>query len=214
MSGRAGDAPISAAEGYIRQVIGWREYMRGIYFREGPEYTRRNTLGLDRASCLRSTGPVRRSMACLSADHHPDPRRGLCPPHPAADGRPAILRCWLGLDPYQVHEWYLAVYADAYEWVEAPNVIGMSQYADGGIVGSKPYVSGGGYLKRMSDYCNQCAYDVGEKTGDSACPYNYLYWDFLHRHRDRFGKNPRMAQMYRTWMRIVGRQARGDACDG
>ena len=107
-----------------------------------------------------------------------------------------------GVDPFQLHEWYLAVYADAYEWVEAPNVIVMSQFADGGIVGSKPYVSGGNYIKKMSDYCGSCAYKVAEKTGETACPFNYLYWNFLDRHRDRFEKNPRMAQMYRTWDRI------------
>ena len=106
-----------------------------------------------------------------------------------------------GIDPGDVHEWYLAVYADAYEWVEAPNVIGMSQYADGGIVGSKPYVSGGAYIHRMSDHCRHCRYDVAVKAGEGACPFNYLYWAFLHRHRDRFGRNPRMAQMYRTWAR-------------
>ena len=196
----AGDAPVNAAEGYVRQVIGWREYMRGIYFREGPDYTRRNALGLSRAlPGFFWTGETR--MACLKATiaqtrdeayaHHIQ--------RLMVTGNFALLA---GVDPYEVHEWYLAVYADAYEWVEAPNVIGMSQFADGGIVGSKPYVSGGGYLQRMSDYCNQCAYDVGEKTGEMACPYNYLYWSFLHEHRDRFGKNPRMAQMYRTWMKM------------
>jgi len=107
-----------------------------------------------------------------------------------------------GIDPYEVHEWYLAVYADAYEWVEAPNVIGMSQFADGGIVGSKPYVSSGNYIDRMSDYCKSCTYNVKAKTGEGACPFNLLYWAFLNRHRDRFTKNPRMANMYRTWDRM------------
>lgn len=107
-----------------------------------------------------------------------------------------------GVDPYQVHEWYLGVYADAFEWVEAPNTIGMSQFADGGIVGSKPYVSSGAYINRMSDYCKSCAYKVTAKTGPDACPFNLLYWHFLMRHRDKFAKNPRMAQMYRTWDRM------------
>ena len=107
-----------------------------------------------------------------------------------------------GINPFEVHEWYLAVYADAYEWVEAPNVIGMSQFADGGIVGSKPYVSSGNYIDRMSDYCKDCAYSVKVKTGEGACPFNLLYWAFLDRHRDRFSKNPRMANMYRTWDRM------------
>ena len=107
-----------------------------------------------------------------------------------------------GLDPQQVSEWYLIVYADAYEWVEAPNVVGMSQFADGGVVASKPYVSGGAYINRMSDHCKSCAYSVSKKTGDGACPFNLLYWHFLDRHRDRFEGNPRMAQMYRSWDRM------------
>ncbi len=107
-----------------------------------------------------------------------------------------------GIDPGEVHEWYLAVYADAYEWVEAPNTVGMSQFADGGIVGSKPYVSSGNYINKMSDYCKGCHYDVKTKTGQGACPFNLLYWHFLDRHRHRFDGNPRMAQMYRTWERM------------
>ncbi len=195
-----GDVPINAAEGYIRQVIGWREYMRGIYFREGPDYTTRNALEHKRTRPgFYWTGETK--MACLSAaiTQTRDEAYAHHIQRLMVTGNFTLLT---GIDPHDVHEWYLAVYADAYEWVEAPNVIGMSQYADGGIVGSKPYVSGGGYLKRMSDYCKGCAYDVGEKTGDHACPYNYLYWNFLHQHRDRFGKNPRMAQMYRTWMKM------------
>jgi deoxyribodipyrimidine photolyase-related protein len=101
-----------------------------------------------------------------------------------------------------VHEWYLSVYIDAVEWVEAPNTLGMSQFADGGVVGSKPYVSSGAYVDRMSDYCKVCAYRVKDRTGQRACPFNLLYWHFLDRHRDRFEANPRMAQMYRTWDRM------------
>ena len=108
-----------------------------------------------------------------------------------------------GIDPRQVHEWYLAVYADAFEWVEAPNVIGMSQFADGGIVASKPYVSSGAYIDRMSNHCKSCSYSVKTKTGEGACPFNLLYWDFLIRHRARFGNNPRMGNMYRTWDRMA-----------
>ena len=107
-----------------------------------------------------------------------------------------------GVDPHAVHEWYLAVYADAYEWVEAPNVIGMSQFADGGVLGSKPYASSGNYIHKMSDYCGGCAYDVKRRTGEGACPFNPLYWDFLHRNRDKLGKNPRLGQIYRTWDRM------------
>jgi deoxyribodipyrimidine photolyase-related protein len=104
-----------------------------------------------------------------------------------------------GVDPAEVHEWYLSVYIDAFEWVEAPNTIGMSQFADGGLLGSKPYVSSGAYIDRMSDHCGGCAYRVKEKTGERACPFNLLYWHFLDRHRERFRTNPRMAQMYRVW---------------
>ena len=107
-----------------------------------------------------------------------------------------------GVDPAEVHDWYLAVYADAFEWVEAPNTVGMSQFADGGIIASKPYVSSGAYIDRMSNYCASCAYKVKQKTGEGACPFNLLYWHFLNRHRDRFEGNPRMGNMYRTWDRM------------
>jgi deoxyribodipyrimidine photolyase-related protein len=109
-----------------------------------------------------------------------------------------------GVEPKQVSDWYLEVYADAFEWVEAPNVVGMSQFADGGIIASKPYVSSGAYINRMSDYCKGCAYKVADKTGPDACPFNLLYWHFLDRHRARFQGNPRMGNMYRTWDRMDG----------
>ncbi len=197
---KAGDVPINAAEGFIRQIIGWREYIRGVYFREGPGYASRNGLGASRAlpefywtgdtdmRCVREC--VTTTMEEAYAHHI---QRLM------VTGNFGILA---GLDPQQVSEWYLVVYADAYEWVEAPNVIGMSQFADGGVVASKPYVSGGNYINKMSDYCRSCAYSVTTKTGEGACPFNLLYWDFLNRHRDRFENNPRMAQMYRTWDRM------------
>jgi deoxyribodipyrimidine photolyase-related protein len=196
-----GKAPLNAVEGFIRQIIGWREYVRGIYFLEGPEYTQRNILGHHRPlpalfwgadtkmNCMAATVEQTRTEAYA---HHIQ--------RLMVTGNFALLA---GIDPAQVHEWYLAVYADAYEWVEAPNVIGMSQFADGGIVASKPYVSSGNYIDRMSDYCKNCAYKVKEKTGENACPFNLLYWHFLIRHRDRFAGNPRMAQMYRTWDRMA-----------
>lgn len=107
-----------------------------------------------------------------------------------------------GVSPQAVHEWYLTVYADAYEWVELPNTLGMSQFSDGGILASKPYVASGAYINRMSDYCSGCRYDVRSRTGDEACPFNVLYWDFLARHRGKLARNPRMAQMYRTMDRF------------
>ncbi len=195
-----GNAPINAAEGYIRQVIGWREYMRGIYFLEGPDYPRRNQLKHQRAlpdlywggdtgmECLKRAVEQTRDEAYA---HHIQ--------RLMVTGNFALLA---GINPTELHEWYLSVYADAFEWVEAPNTVGMSQFADGGIVGSKPYVSSGNYIDKMSDYCGSCAYSVKKKTGQGACPFNLLYWHFLTRHRDRFEKNPRMAQMYRTWDRM------------
>jgi deoxyribodipyrimidine photolyase-related protein len=107
-----------------------------------------------------------------------------------------------GVDPHALHEWYLAVYADAYEWVELPNTLGMSQYADGGLLASKPYAASGAYIDRMSNHCRHCRYDVKQKSGDDACPFNRLYWDFIARHHDRLAGNPRMAQMRRTWERF------------
>ncbi len=197
---RDGRAPLNAAEGFIRQVIGWREYVRGIYFLEGPDYTARNALGQ-----TRDLPPVywggETGMRCM-AEAVGQTRTEAYAHHIQrlmVTGNFALLA---GVDPAQVHEWYLAVYADAYEWVEAPNVIGMSQFADGGIIASKPYVSSGNYINKMSDYCKGCAYSVTKKTGQGACPFNLLYWHFMDRHRDRFAGNPRMAQMYRTWDRM------------
>ncbi|PXW71002.1 deoxyribodipyrimidine photolyase-related protein [Loktanella sp. PT4BL] len=197
---RDGDAPLNAVEGFIRQIIGWREYVRGIYFREGPDYTARNALGHDRALPEMYWGGETR-MNCMSkaigqtrAEAYAHHIQRLM-----VTGNFALLA---GIDPAQVHEWYLAVYADAYEWVEAPNVIGMSQFADDGIIASKPYISSGNYIHKMSDHCGACAYRVQDKTGDKACPFNLLYWHFLDRHRDRFEGNPRMGNMYRVWDRM------------
>lgn len=198
---KAGRAPLNAVEGFIRQIIGWREYMRGIWYREGPDYTRRNALehsgdlpamywgAPTDMRCIAQTVAQTRDHAYA---HHIQ--------RLMVTGNFALLA---GIDPWQVHEWYLAVYADAYEWVEAPNVIGMSLFADGSIIASKPYVSSGNYIDRMSDYCGGCAYRVKDKTGPRACPFNLLYWHFLIRHRARFSSNPRMGQMYATWDRMA-----------
>jgi len=192
-----GHVPINAAEGFIRQIIGWREYIRGIWALAGPDYLTRNALGHSRALPALYWGGQTK-MACLS--HAIGQTRDLAYAHHIqrlmVTGNFALLS---GVDPGAVHAWYLSVYVDAYEWVEAPNTLGMSQFADGGLVGSKPYVSSGAYIGRMSDYCTGCAYKVAAKTGPDACPFNLLYWHFLIRHRDRFARNPRMAQMYRTF---------------
>jgi deoxyribodipyrimidine photolyase-related protein len=195
-----GRAPLNAAEGFIRQIIGWREFVRGIYFLEGPDYASRNALGHSRALPPLYWG-ARTAMNCLA--HAVGQTRDMAYAHHIqrlmVTGNFALLA---GVDPRQVHEWYLEVYIDAYEWVEAPNTVGMSQFADGGVVGSKPYVSSGAYIDRMSDYCGSCTYRVKDKSGPKACPFNLLYWHFLTRHRARFEGNPRMAQMYRTWDRM------------
>jgi len=208
----AGRAPLNAAEAFIRQIIGWREYMRGIWHREGPGYTERNAMGHDRPLPALYWGGET-DMACLSAvvaqtrdeayAHHIQ--------RLMVTGTFAMLA---GIDPGAVHEWYLAVYADAHEWVESPNVIGMSQFADGGIVASKPYAASGNYIHRMSDYCAGCAYDVRARTGPRACPFNPLYWHFLNRHRARLEGNPRMAQMYRTWDRMDAERRATVIADG
>jgi deoxyribodipyrimidine photolyase-related protein len=197
---KAGRVPINAAEGYIRQVIGWREYVRGIYFREGPDYTARNALGHERdLPMLYWGGETRMNCVAQAIDQTQEDAYAHHIQRLMVTGNFALLA---GVDPHQLHEWYLAVYADAYEWVEAPNTIGMSQFADGGIIASKPYVSSGNYIAKMSDYCGDCAYSVKEKVGDGACPFNLLFWDFMVRHRERFQGNPRMGQMYRTWDRM------------
>lgn len=197
---RAGDVPINAAEGFIRQVIGWREYVRGIYFHEGPDYARRNGLNHQRKlpdffwggeTKMRCVSKAVAQTAEQAYAHHIQ--------RLMVTGNFALLA---GLNPAEVSEWYLAVYADAFEWVEAPNVVGMSQFADGGVIASKPYVSSGAYINRMSDYCKGCHYKVSVKTGEGACPFNLLYWHFLDRHRDRFSGNARMGNMYRTWDRM------------
>ena len=197
---RDGHAPLNAVEGFIRQIIGWREYVRGIYFREGRDYTARN--GLDHS---RDLPPVfwggKTKMHCM------DQAVGQTREHAYAHhiqrlmvtGNFALLA---GIAPSQIHEWYLAVYADAFEWVEAPNVIGMSQFADGGIIASKPYIPSGNYIDKMSDYCKGCSYKVKDKTGPDACPFNLMYWHFLDRHREKFSNNHRMGNMYRVWDRM------------
>lgn len=211
---RAGRVAINAAEGFVRQIIGWREYIRGIYFHEGPDYMRRNALGHARRLPAFFWGAAT-GMACVSATVR-QTREEAYAHHIQRlmiTGNFALLA---GIDPFEVHEWYLAVYADAYEWVEAPNVIGMSQFADGGVVASKPYVSSGAYIDRMSDYCRACSYDVKVKTGQRACPFNFLYWDFVARHADRFHNNPRMGQIVRSWEKMEeGRQTeiRSSAAD-
>ena len=197
---RAGRAPLNSVEGYVRQIIGWREYMRGIYWREGPDYVHRNFFANTRKlpgfywtgdtdmHCMKEA--LGQTLATAHAHHI---QRLM------VTGNYALL---IGADPYQVHIWYLEVYLDAYEWVELPNTLGMSQYGDGGLLGSKPYAGSGKYIDRMSDYCGRCRYDVSRRTGEGACPFNALYWDFLARNEDKLRGNRRLAMPYRTWDRM------------
>ncbi|WP_420328574.1 cryptochrome/photolyase family protein [Mameliella sp.] len=195
-----GDVPINAAEGFIRQIIGWREYVRGIYFREGPEYPERNVLDHNRKLPW-FYWSAETDMRCVAkaVEQTRDEAYAHHIQRLMVTGNFGLLA---GVDPHALHEWYLSVYIDAFEWVEAPNTVGMSQFADGGIIASKPYVSSGNYINKMSDHCKPCAYSVAAKTGKTACPFNLLYWHFMDRHRDRFESNPRMAQMYRTFDRM------------
>jgi len=197
---RKGLVPLNAAEGFIRQIIGWREYVRGIYWLAGPDYVERNELNATRdLPSFYWTGDT--DLHCLSQSigqtleyayaHHIQ--------RLMITGNFALLA---GINPKQVHEWYLAVYADAYEWVELPNTLGMSQFADGGMLASKPYASSGAYINRMSDYCGNCRYDVKQRTGPDACPFNALYWDFIARNENKLRTNPRMAMPYKNWQRM------------
>lgn len=197
---REGAAPLAATEGFIRQIVGWREYVRGVYWLHMPGYAERNALGAARAlPDFYWTGQT--DMACL-ADAIGGTRENAYAHHIQRlmlTGNFALLA---GLDPDQVDEWYLIVYADAYEWVEMPNTRGMALFADGGVMGSKPYAASGAYINKMSDYCAGCRYDVKQGTGEGACPFNALYWAFIARHETVLAANQRMAMPVRSWGRM------------
>ena len=197
---RDGAVPLNSAEGFIRQILGWREYVRGIYWLKMPGYAQLNGLGNKRPlpwfywtgetdlNCLRQALDQTRREAL---SHHIQ--------RLMVTGNFALLA---GVIPEEICAWYLAVYADAYEWVELPNVLGMVMHADGGYLGSKPYAAGGNYINRMSDFCRSCRYDVKAKAGPDACPLNYLYWNFMLENRAKLGRNPRLAQAFRTLDRL------------
>lgn len=193
---KAKKVTIANAEGFIRQVLGWREFVRAIYWLYMPKYKEMNYLSAKNPlPDFYWTGKTR--MRCLSLviqqteehaySHHIQ--------RLMVTGNFALL---VGVAPKEVCDWYLMVYADAHEWVELPNTLGMSQYADGGVMASKPYIASGSYIHKMSDFCEKCHYNVQEKEGQSACPFNYLYWDFLMRHQKKLKKNVRLAMPYRT----------------
>lgn len=196
--------PLSAVEGFIRQILGWREYMRGIYWAHVPGYYHMNYFGHERPlPAWYWTGKTR--MACLQHAIGQSLEEGYAHhiQRLMITGNFALLA---GIHPDEVDRWYLGIYVDAIEWVEITNTRGMSQFADGGIVGSKPYVSSANYIDKMSDYCSGCFYDKKQKTGPKACPFNSLYWDFHARHRDLLEKNARIGMVYRTWDKMGAEQ--------
>ena len=197
---RDGRVPLNAAEGFIRQILGWREYVRDLYWLKMPAYKEANTFDASRPlpefywtgetdmNCLRQVISETRANAYA---HHIQ--------RLMVTGNFALLA---GLSPEEVNAWYMIVYADAFEWAELPNTHGMALFADGGVIASKPYAASGAYIDRMSDYCRSCRFDVKKKAGPDACPFNYLYWDFLIRSRDLLCGNPRLGMIYKTLDRM------------
>ena len=195
-----GNAPLNSVEGFIRQIIGWREYIRGIYWLKMPQYKRLNFLGAERKlpdffwdgdtkmNCLKQCVKETKTNAYA---HHIQRLMVL--------GNFSLIA---GLKPEEVNEWYLIVYIDAFEWVELPNVTGMILFADGGLLASKPYAASGAYINRMSDYCKNCDYKVSKKNGEDACPFNYLYWNFLINNKDKLKKNHRLSLIYKSLERM------------
>jgi len=199
-----GHAPLAAAEGFIRQILGWREYVRGVYWTRMPQYLERNALEAhEDLPAWYWTGAT--DMACLRDALAQTLEHGYAN-HIQRLMVIGLFALMFGVHPKQVHAWYLAVYVDAVEWVELPNTLGMSQYADGGVMGSKPYIATGKYIQRMSPHCQSCRYDPGERSGDRACPYTTLYWDFLMRHEATLAANPRMALQVKNVARLSDSQ--------
>ena len=195
-----GTAPLNAVEGFIRQILGWREYVRGIYWLKMPDYKSANFLEAKRPlpdfywtadTQMNCMGQCITETKQNAYAHHIQRLMVL--------GNFALIA---GLDPDEVNNWYLLVYADAYEWVELPNVTGMILFADGGQLASKPYAASGAYINKMSNYCGSCNYKPTVKNGPTACPFNYLYWDFLGRNDGKLRGNPRMGFMYKTLDRM------------
>jgi deoxyribodipyrimidine photolyase-related protein len=201
---REGHAPLASVEGFIRQILGWREYVHGIYWTQMPQYVERNALGAqENLPAWYWSGAT--DMACLRDALSQTLTHGYAN-HIQRLMVTGLYALMLGVQPKQVHAWYLAVYVDAVEWVELPNTLGMSQYADGGVMGSKPYIASGKYIQRMSPHCKGCRYDPAQRSGPSACPFTTLYWDFLVRHEAALSKNPRMALQVKNLARMTDAQ--------
>jgi len=201
---RDGHAPLASVEGFVRQILGWREYVRGIYWTRMPGYAEGNAL--DAQADLPAwywTGAT--DLACLRDALAQTLTHGYAN-HIQRLMVTGLYALMLGVQPRQVHAWYLAVYVDAVEWVELPNTLGMSQYADGGVMASKPYIATGQYIRRMSPHCQGCRYDPAQRSGDRACPFTTLYWDFLMRHEAALAGNPRMALQVKNVARLTDAQ--------
>ena len=194
---RAGTARLASVEGFIRQLIGWREFIWQTYWRAMPEYRTRNALGADLPvpvfyrdgkTDMFCVGEAMRFVLELGWAHHILRLMVL--------GNFALLS---GIEPQAMTDWFWYMFVDGYDWVMVPNVVGMTLHADGGVVGTKPYAASANYISKMSNYCRSCRYDSKKTVGDDACPYNALYWDFLARNERRFSQNPRMALPLRNW---------------
>jgi len=199
---REGPAPLNSVEGFVRQILGWREYVRGVYWQYMPGYARRNH--------FRARAPLpwfywtgKTDMACLAEVVGQTLRYGYAH-HIQRLMVTGLFALLLGVNPAEIHKWYLAIYTDAVEWVEMPNVLGMSQFADGGLMASKPYAASGKYIQRMSNYCESCRYDPETRAGEAACPFTVLYWDFLARHRKTLATNARMGLQLKNLARLDG----------
>lgn len=195
---------IAQVEGFIRQILGWREYMRGIYWAHMPSYATLNYFNFDRK--LPSwywTGETK--MNCLQKAIKQSLKYGYAHhiQRLMVTGNFSLLS---GVHPDEIDQWYLGIYVDAFDWVEITNTRGMSQFGDGGIVGTKPYISSGSYINKMGDHCKGCHYNVKEKTGPTACPFNSLYWNFIDQHRNLLESNRRMSMMYRLWDKMASEQ--------
>ncbi|MEQ1637482.1 MAG: cryptochrome/photolyase family protein [Methylococcales bacterium] len=197
---RQNHAPMAAVEGFIRQILGWREYVRGLYWLHMPQWTEWNALDAKHdLPAFYWTGNT--DMNCLRQAIGQTLQHGYAH-HIQRLMVTGLFAQLYGVQPMQVHEWYLAVYVDAVEWVELPNTLGMSQYADGGLMASKPYIASGKYIQKMSNYCQHCRFNPAKATGADACPFTTLFWDFLDRHETRFAAHPRMGFMVSNLRRM------------
>jgi deoxyribodipyrimidine photolyase-related protein len=186
-----GQAPLSAVEGFVRQIIGWREYIRGVYWTAEPGYAEQNFLG-HKQPLPGFFWSGKTEMKCLS-DTLEGVHRNAYSHHIQRLMITGLFCLLYGVDPAQYNDWHLATHGDAIDWVSTPNVIGMSQFADGGLLASKPYCASGNYINKMSNYCKSCVYNPKLATGPKACPFTTLYWNFLDRHQDRLRNNPRLS---------------------